>query len=279
MLTQLRPRIERYYAAHQRHQTNLLRLAPATDLTKPERKALYHCYDVETAALAQMKHDVLAALPREIGVRCQYCGVDSTGAVEGESTGGWDHYLPRRGRRSMQKGFAEYSVHPRNLVPCCAICNTHKSDRWKGGDSQRTFINLYSDIIDQNTPRVEARVTIRGGEPVASFEFVNMDDPGFAWLFRRHSRALRLPQRYEKEWRTEMARLRVTIQRRARKRGHREDFFLQGFEDEAESDAVALGINHWKPTLYRGLTRSRDFVSYCLQGIQAPAASAGAEAV
>lgn len=266
-LTRLRPLIAQRYKSYETSQANLERLSPERKLTRDDRRALIHCYDVETQPLLRMKRDVLDALPREVSNKCPYCGLDSTGAVDGDSAGIWDHYLPRRSRHSINDGFAEFSALPANLIPCCAACNGRKSDRWKNV-TQRTFINVYSDTIDQRTPLLEARIVIRADESEAEFTYVDMPYTPFSSLFKRHCDALKLRHRYAQESRSELARLRLNIRQRAHKRSA--DWFLEDFLDTARAEAEAFGINHWKPTLYRAAARSRDFVLHCLQGTSTP---------
>ncbi|WP_437840175.1 HNH endonuclease [Sorangium sp. So ce1153] len=276
-LTRLRTPIAKAYANYERSRTKLETLAAEGKLTKSDRKALFHCYDVETAPLSRAKRDILEALPREVYNKCPYCGLDSTG-VDDNSGGEWDHYLPRR-TKSISGGYAEFSVHPINLIPCCGACNKRKGDRWRNG-RQRIFINFYSDDIDQGTPLLEAHIYVRNGEAEATFEYTRPPFTDFSSLFRRHCEALRLRERYARQAREELALRRGQIVHGARKYGRGADWFLQDFQDLAEIDAGILGINHWKPTLYRAAARSRHFVAHCLESagiVAAPGPAAGGQ--
>jgi len=64
-------------------------------------------------------------------VECQYC---TLGKVHT-----FDHYIP--------KGeFAEFSVHPKNLLCCCAECNSLRGSKWRK-DGKLLSLNLYKDIL------------------------------------------------------------------------------------------------------------------------------------
>ncbi len=271
-LQRLRPLIAQLYKTYERSRANLEGLSPRGSFTRDERRALLHCYDVETAPLARMKHAVLDALPREIGDKCPYCGIDSTGATDGGSAGSWDHYLPKRSRDSVMAGFAEFSAHPFNLIPCCAPCNGRKSDKWRNSGTQRKFIYPYNDVIDQTTPLLEARIMVHTNEPAVEF-YVNMPSyKAASSLFKRHCKGLDLPSRYARASRAELVRMHMQIRKRAPR--HDADWFLMDLQETAEVDAELFGINHWKPTLYRAAARSRDFVLHCLQSAGSPGAAA-----
>lgn len=262
ILERLRSRIASRYALYERSRRELENFAPDGKLTKEEREALFHCYDVETIPLARMKRDVLAALPREAN-QCPYCGIGEIGHGDGGESGDWDHYLPRRSRPDPRQGFADLSVHPTNLVPCCATCNRHKGDRWREG-SQRQFINVYYDDIDQSVPLLEASIHVQpGSEPRVMYRFARRPYEPFFSLYKRHCDGLDLLRRYAWAAGPKVAAIRRDIRRLAV--GRSEAQVAECLREEAEELAGRVGINHWEPTLYRAAAASGEFLRHCLE--------------
>jgi hypothetical protein len=272
ILMRLKPRIKAAYEAYEKSKSKLENLSPNGNFRKEEREALSHCYDSPTDPLFKMKREVLQALPSG-AIQCPYCGVGEIGhGDDDDSTGEWDHYLPRRSRPDPRKGFAEFAVHPQNLIPCCATCNKLKSDGWIDV-TQRTFINMYHDHIDQSHPLIEANIDFGPrDEPKARFYYVDLPYEPFFSLFKRHCEALDLRRRYARVSLTEFATLRTIVQRCALEPST--DSILAALQAVADERAKDVGINHWKPTLYRAAARSRDFVLHCLQGTRTPGTAA-----
>ncbi|MEY8758958.1 hypothetical protein [Chryseobacterium tongliaoense] len=64
-------------------------------------------------------------------VVCQYCTLNKVHT--------FDHFVP--------KGeFAEFAIHPKNLLCCCPECNSLKNHKWRD-DGKLLFLNLYKDIL------------------------------------------------------------------------------------------------------------------------------------
>jgi len=61
---------------------------------------------------------------------CPLCEVNIAGTM--------DHYLPK-------SQYQLFAVHPKNLIPCCSICNGHKSSGQITKDGKRVFWNAYLD--------------------------------------------------------------------------------------------------------------------------------------
>ena len=43
--------------------------------------------------------------------------------------------------------FPEFAVHPLNLVPCCATCNSTKDADWLTAAGTRQYLHTYSDQL------------------------------------------------------------------------------------------------------------------------------------
>lgn len=263
-LKRLRPRIlPAHYASYEAARTDLdtFRRDPALPLiTKEEREALMGCYDSAPTPLAQMKRDVLAALPRAAN-KCPYCGIGEIGDPDNPRE--WDHYLPRRNEEKAEEAFPELSVHPTNLVPCCHICNGQKLNRFRES-AQRQFINFYYDVIDQTVPLLEAKIqVVPGRDPKVSYDFVRTPFKPFSSLYRRHCDGLDLRRRYASAAGPKIATMEREIRRHARQRS--EDYLREFLREEAAALAAQLGINHWEPTLYRAAAESGELLRYCLE--------------
>jgi hypothetical protein len=277
-LKRLRDKVDKLYRAYRNAGPNLERLSPHGYFSRDESRALMHCYDTETAPLLRMKRDVLAALPKAAN-KCPYCGLGEIGHGD-DDVGGWDHYLPRRARRGV--GFAEFAVLPLNLVPCCAICNGRKGERWKNG-TQRIFLNVYQDTIDQREPLLEARIDTSTRDPRVTYQFVHGPHTPFFSHFMRHCNALDLRRRYAWVARSELVSIVQFVRRSVgREATYRIEDELQG---RADDEAKVLGINHWKPTLYRAAAKSHEFVRFCREfaidapDLAKPAGAAGGQSV
>src|SRR5262249_28193969 len=133
--------------------------------------------------------------------------------------GGWDHYLPRSNRPDPRQGYMEFAVHPHNLIPCCGICNGHKTDHFRNG-SQRRFIHMYHDTIDQSAPLLEARFDLGPEDTVrVTYQYADRPYSEFFSLFKRHCEALDLRRRYASAARAEVVNLRDRVQQHAPRLG------------------------------------------------------------
>lgn len=88
----------------------------------------------------------------------------------------FDHYLP-------QSQYQLFAVHPLNLIPCCTVCNGHKSGTVFDENNRRKYWNAYLDIStterflycditeEKGMPKAEFRID-RGNLPDNYFEIV-----------------------------------------------------------------------------------------------------------
>lgn len=99
-------------------------------LTEHQKESMQHAYVVETAPMSDLRERLLK---RTIVARCPFCGISETSTL--------DHYLPK-------EKYPEFSIFPKNLVPSCAVCNTHKRDRiLLDGTDVRMFFHPCFDVI------------------------------------------------------------------------------------------------------------------------------------
>jgi hypothetical protein len=271
ILTRLRQRVTDRYGDYNKHKQNLAALRPDGKLTQQERAALNHCYDSPTKPLQLMKRAVLAALPPALG-KCPYCGLGEIGFVDegaNSSECGWDHYLPRSSRPDPKQGYIEFAVHPSNLIPCCAICNSMKAEHFRNA-TQRCVIHVYHDTIDQSVPLLEASFVLEDTVSVR-YEYARRPYSDFFSLFKRHCETLNLRRRYAAAARTEVVDIHERVQQYSRRL--RLAAIAQELHEQANQDARKVGVSHWRPVLYRAAAASDAFLRYCLR--EMPVAAAG----
>ncbi|OBU24946.1 hypothetical protein C0Z01_14115 [Photobacterium kishitanii] len=66
---------------------------------------------------------------------CQNCTINEVDTM--------DHVLG-------QSEFPEFAVHPKNLFPCCSVCNKKKSDAYTDTSGSRLFLNLFLDDLPKS---------------------------------------------------------------------------------------------------------------------------------
>lgn len=83
-------------------------------------------YSYKAKAFKNLRNQVLTSKGR-FNPLCPICGLSEAKTL--------DHFLPK-------VPFPEFSIHPRNLIPLCSICNSKKSDAWHT-NGKRQFWNAY----------------------------------------------------------------------------------------------------------------------------------------
>lgn len=103
----------------------------------------------------------------------------------------FDHYLP-------QSQYQLFSVHPLNLIPCCTLCNGHKSENVFDTNNHRKYWNAYLDLA--TTDRfLYCDITEEKGMPKAEFriEQGNLPDRYFT-IVKNTFDDLKLNDNYKK---------------------------------------------------------------------------------
>lgn len=211
-------------------------------LTTPQKEAMRHAFTVETAPMTVLRGNLL----RRISVaRCPFCGINESSTL--------DHYLPK-------ERYPEFSVFPKNLVPSCAVCNTHKRDSILiKGTNVRMFLHpCYDAIPDLAFLAVRARM--ESDALILSYRLIRpagMTIQTFQHL-RSHFDELDLADRYRR-----MGLEHLGGQYPALRRAY-------GVSEEAKRVAAKLiegaedfeevsGPNYWLAKLYRALAGNEDF--------------------
>ncbi|SEP85717.1 hypothetical protein SAMN05216548_101654 [Faunimonas pinastri] len=240
-LAAARPAVLDAYARYDDATPDVGALAQAT-LTAPQREALNHAFNVETAPITAMRGSIL----KRIAVaRCPFCGISESSTL--------DHYLPK-------EQYPEFSVFSLNLVPCCSPCNTRKRDKILDDETNvRLFVHPHFDQIP-TTLFLAANIDLLADAIVLGFRVMRPAGMALA-TFRHlcsHFRLLDLADRYRR-----MGLEHLGGQYRALKRayGLGEDAARVASELtlSAEDYEDRYGENYWLAVLYRVLAAHDEF--------------------
>lgn len=178
---------------------------------------------------------------------CPACGEDGTPST-------LDHYLPK------QK-FPEFSVHLKNLVPMCDICQRIKGDIYLNEKNQKIFFHAYFDAIP--IPIAYIEISPPYNAP-ASF-ILKVDDKLDALTLayaQRHINGLNLGERIEGycgEKYMHLLKL-VSFQRSTHDNEVEKSIYQFLFMEEQK---VANG---WAALFYRSVLRNKDLIEYLAKG-------------
>jgi 5-methylcytosine-specific restriction endonuclease McrA len=171
---------------------------------------------------------------------CQNCTINEAD--------GLDHIL-------AETEYPEYSVHPKNLFPCCTTCNRKKSTNYVDENGSRLFLNLYLDQL----PRSQYLYVEFGDNWLPTFRLVqpnNVSDDLFR-IIDSHYRRLDLLNRFRDCSNEIISDLKFIIRRFEKDR-------VQNKIREICTDLEPfLGYNHRKVVLYRALCNSEEFILEC----------------
>ncbi len=171
---------------------------------------------------------------------CQNCTINEADTM--------DHVLG-------QTEFPEFSVHPKNLFPCCSVCNKKKSDRYVNEEGCQLFLNLFLDDLPQSQ-----YLHVEFGDnwlPRFHLEQPKNVPNNIFNLIERHYEELDLLSRFSGSSNEIISSLRSTIRvfGRANIEGKIKELCL-------ELEPV-LGYNHRQIVLARALGSSKEFILGC----------------
>jgi 5-methylcytosine-specific restriction endonuclease McrA len=229
------------YDAYARSAPDLAHL-PAVALTDAQKEALIHAYTVETQPFVRLRERLTK---RVILAECPFCGLSEASTL--------DHYLPKE----LHPQFAIYS---RNLIPCCASCNTKKNQLVVDEETDiRLFLHPY---FDQVPVEDFVRAGVRLWPNALSLSFglrrpPNFPNAAFQHL-TSHFRLLGLADRYRK-----MSLAHLRDERAALRRYYGRHHNAAKVAAELTQSAIDLeatsGPNHWRVVLYRALAAHNAF--------------------
>lgn len=236
--------IKSYYDEFDSHFPNsTLRSIPPRRVMAQLKDDLYDMYEFEAAIVKKVKKWLKENNPVTVYGICQHCGVVPFDTM--------DHILPH-------KQYVEYSVHAKNLIPCCTDCNRHKNE-WE-------TLNLYVDIL----PDVEylfMDVKANGDTIALTFRLDNtkglVPDKLYTKIYN-HFEKLKLFDKLKKEAEAKVTSFVLQIKRNYTKYGKREviDTVYEGVGGLRK----AYGYNYWEVVFQMGLINSPVFWDYFEKG-------------
>lgn len=241
-LVQCRAQVLQAYAHYQANAPNFEMIVPPI-VTEATKSALHHGFNSVTQPLNEIRDALILPIA---AVRCPFCGISEASTL--------DHYLPK-------ELHPLYSVYSRNLVPCCAKCNSRKSTKIVLEDvGVRRFFHPYYDTIPVE-PFLGVTVTLSPTHFVVDYNLVqpqSMSDPVFTQL-ESHYHELDLEVRYRSN-----ALHRLTEDRHAIRRHFLKDqtggVLSEELVGSADGQEKEHGPNDWLAVLYRELSQHDDFV-------------------
>jgi hypothetical protein len=202
--------------------------------------SLRACYDVATQPLKELKQAIRDAQPKRLLKYCPMCGTTLPRT--------FDHYMPA-------VRFPEFAVHPLNLVPCCAICNSTKDDTWLSPAGNRQFLHAYADKVP-DLQFVKATLhEMQGLAGVgATFSLERPDGVADAlWkLIESHFHRLKLIDRYDELGNDEVAEILSDCREYCDAGGKNVARFLGG---RAKDRRTVYGRNHWTAVLMTAIAQ------------------------
>lgn len=173
---------------------------------------------------------------------CQNCTINEADTM--------DHILG-------QTEFPEFAVHPKNLFPCCSVCNKKKSDRYVDPDGSRLFLNLFLDDL----PQTQYLHVDFGDNWLPLFRLEQPDNvpDNIFHLIEKHYEQLDLLTRFSDNSNEIISSLKATIK----------VFGGVGIKDKIEELCLelepVLGYNHRQIVLTRALGASEKFIMDCIK--------------
>ena len=223
---------------------NSLRLIPSDRMKKPLRDDLFDMYSYEAAIVKKVKKWLQEHNSVTVYGVCQHCGIVPFDTM--------DHILPHQ-------RYAEYSVHARNLIPCCTDCNRRKNER--------EILNLYVDVL-ADVEYLFMDVKANGDTVDLSFRLDNSQ--GFVQpdLFRKiaaHYAKLELFDRMKTIATTRISGFLTQIKRSYVKYG--KQAVIDEINEDVEDLRQAYGYNYWEVAFQKGLVNSPVFWDYYEKGM------------
>lgn len=222
---------------------NLEEIAPLAT-TLENKTHLISLYNSRGQKIRQIKNYLLTAEKNRRNSTCQYCTLNAASTL--------DHILPKN-------EFSEFSVNFQNLFPACYECNNIKGTTWLK-DTQRQFLNLYTDILPQ-VQYLFVEADIVDGVPLLNFSLRNdgqIDNLEFD-LISRHYGNLHLFERFTLASNNVITNLANSI--KALPQSMSDDDVVMFVKDSVENDKEHFGSNFWKSIVENTLVNNSAFMT------------------
>lgn len=129
-LVNLRPSINSDYNSYLNSFNNITSRALSL-YNPPDSTNLQGCYLIKTISRDALIKRIIDEQSVEFQELCAYCQYYLRTTI--------DHYIP-------QEHYSEFSILPKNMLPCCIRCNGIKNQFWRE-NNRRLFLHLYNDIF------------------------------------------------------------------------------------------------------------------------------------
>ena len=239
--------VEEQFIVHANESTvNSLENIIGLELNEDTKAALRSLYSSRSKKLIEVKNSITTTSSGRANNLCQYCTINTVGPM--------DHIMPKG-------DFPEFSVHAENLFPCCAECNSYKSNTWLI-DGSRQFLNLYLDTLP-NHQYLFVELTNSGGVIETDFTLDNrneIDDQLFRLIFS-HYNHLNLMERFKKSSHSVVSELRSLIVPLRQSMDNEE--IRTALTDAIYKKMEYFGTNYWKSVLEMALVQDQDFMNSC----------------
>lgn len=206
-------------------------------------ESLRACYNSSTQPLRELKGALRDAQPKRLLKYCPMCGTTLPRT--------WDHYMPA-------VKFPEFAVHPLNLVPCCATCNSIKDDDWLAGGKLQYLHAYLDDVPDLQFVHVELHQDPALAAVGATFSLQRPAGVADAmWdRIRSHFERLKLINRYDEGGNDEVAEILADCHEYLKSGGEQVRTFLSGC---AQDRRAVYGRNHWIAVLMDAMAAHPSF--------------------
>jgi 5-methylcytosine-specific restriction endonuclease McrA len=233
-----------YETAH--NANNHVSLVPS-GYTNQDKTDLLKLYSPSNSRLVKLKNNVTTVLDNRAMNTCQYCTIAPVGSL--------DHIVPK-------DEFPEFSVNPKNLLPACSTCNSHKNENWKI-NNKTIFLNLYTDILPTEQ-YLFVDLVISANNIQSSFELRNTHhiDADFFELLENHYTRLHLPQRFKKESHKVISELTNLISAGNHLLTHNQ--LKELVKAKICEDKAVFGNNYYKSIIEESLITNQDYLDNVL---------------
>lgn len=209
---------------------------------------LVSLYSSQKARIIKLKNELTTTIDGRDDSTCPFCTIGEVNSL--------DHYIPK----SL---YAEFSVNPKNLVPCCSLCNSKKLDIWLEV-GKRKFLNLYVDDIPSEQYLF---VNLSFSDDDFDYNYIvdnrNQIDADLFELIKSHYDRLGLTNRFKAKSNNVVSELEREIRKYIRLL--QVDIIKELILEEIIEEKQLFGNNYWKSILKQTLVNSQDFMDRFIQ--------------
>lgn len=209
-----------------------------------EKIDLLKLYTSKNSQLVKLKNTITTIFDNRAMNTCQYCSIAPVGSL--------DHIIPK-------DDFPEYAVNPKNLLPACSTCNSHKGNRWIE-NNKPIFLNLYTDILPKKQYLfVELTITPENIQTRFILKNINNIDAILFQILESHYYNLNLPDRFMKESHKIISELSNLI--KGSQNLLSKDDLIKIVNKKIIEDKITFGYNYYKSILEEALINNKKFLN------------------